>query len=203
MKAYLKYVIFISLLINLINSAEYDPPEKQTELLTENQNIDSTAPSTEIQNVDSTAPSTEIQNIDSTELSNEIQNIDSTEIQTEKTSTLKNNITGDDSPDYVGYENNQETTNNNYSEIRCLQTEPTKDIVEDCYDEKLSSGRICCYMEIKFKYNSYYGCIPLDPKEVKKEIKNKKNEYDVKSLKINCNSFFISFKLLFLLLIYL
>ena len=177
MKAYLKYLIFISLLIDLINSPEA-PPDEPTEL------------------------STEIQNNDSTEQSNEIQNIDSTEIQTEKTSTLKNNLTGEDSQDYVGYENNQETTNNNYSEIRCLQTEPTKDIVEDCYDEKLSQGRICCYMEIKYKYNSYYGCIPLDPKEVKEEIKKKKKEYDAKSLKINCNSFFISFKLLFLLLIY-
>lgn len=86
---------------------------------------------------------------------------------------------------------------------RCIQTEPTKDIIEECtLGNILNDGFTCCYLEIKFKYNYYYACIPVQKnlKKIKKKINEIKGDYyGYKSININCNTAYIKSTLSFLL----
>ena len=87
----------------------------------------------------------------------------------------------------------------------CKGTKPSKDIIKDCIDGNKISSKTCCYMEVKYQYNNYYACIPMDKEnaDFEKEIKRLKEEYNAKSISIKCKSSFIQFKFIFLLLFYL
>lgn len=90
---------------------------------------------------------------------------------------------------------------------RCIQTEPTEDIIEECtIGNILNDGYTCCYMEVKFKYSSYYGCIPVQKnlKKIKQKIREIKGDYrGHKSIDINCNSSYIKYSLFFVLFFFI
>ena len=90
---------------------------------------------------------------------------------------------------------------------RCIQTEPTKDIIEECtIGNILNDGYTCCYMEVEFKYSYYYGCIPVQKnlKKIKQKIKEIKGDYyGYKSIDINCNSPYIKYSLFFVLFFFI
>ena len=92
---------------------------------------------------------------------------------------------------------------------RCYDTEPEKDIIEDCIlGNKLEdvTGETCCYMTVKYKYNTLYACFPVykDVKEIKKRIEVLKEIYvGNKSIKINCFTSFIKLTIISILLIFL
>ena len=98
--------------------------------------------------------------------------------------------------------------NNDINETeRCWDTEPTKDIIDDCIKgNNLPNDKekeTCCYMTIKYKYSNLYGCIPIlkDAKIIKERIKELKVIYsESKSIKINCNTAFIKLNLMSILL---
>ena len=89
---------------------------------------------------------------------------------------------------------------------RCLLTEPIKDIKDDCYGESTDREK-CCYVEIKFKYNTYVSCIPVDFEQnnIRDVITYLKETYkvDSKSIKIDCNKSFIKLSLIFAILIFI
>lgn len=90
---------------------------------------------------------------------------------------------------------------------RCIQTEPTKDIIEECtIGNILNDGYTCCYLEVKFKYSYYYGCIPVQKnlKKIKQKIKEISGDYyGYKSIDINCNSPYIKYSLFFVLFFFI
>ena len=90
---------------------------------------------------------------------------------------------------------------------RCIQTEPTKDIIEECtIGNILNDGYTCCYLEVKFKYSYYYGCIPVQKnlKKIKQKIKEIRGDYyGYKSIDINCNSPYIKYSLFFVLFFFI
>ena len=109
-----------------------------------------------------------------------------------------------------------EESNNNKSyndELKCNQTHPTKNIIEDCTENKIDE-KICCYMKIEFKENTQYSCIPV-PKDNNNNailenlnheiiiLKQENNEY--KSINIDCSFKLIKFNfiLIYLLLLFL
>ena len=99
-----------------------------------------------------------------------------------------------------------EVKNNDTEISKCLLTEPMKDIKDDCYDENNDREK-CCYFEIKFKYNTYVSCIPVDFEQnnIKEVITYLKETYkvDSKSIKIDCNNFYIKLSLIFAILIFI
>ena len=104
---------------------------------------------------------------------------------------------------------NNESYNN---ELKCNQTHPTKNIIEDCTENKIDE-KICCYMKIEFKESTQYSCIPVtkegekakseDLKEKIRILKQGNNEY--KSINIDCSFKLIKFNfiLIYLLLLFL
>ena len=87
---------------------------------------------------------------------------------------------------------------------RCLQTEPTKDIIEECTESNKLKDKVCCYMTVKYEYNSFYTCYPVekDKKIIERKINEIKGDYDgCKSIRIDCKSSFIKYNLIILLLI--
>ena len=89
---------------------------------------------------------------------------------------------------------------------KCLLTEPIKDIKDDCYEESIDREK-CCYVEIKFKYNTYVSCIPVDFEQynIRDIISYLKETYkvDSNSIKIDCNNSFIKLSLIFAILIFI
>ena len=93
---------------------------------------------------------------------------------------------------------------NDLIEERCSQTEPLKGIIEDCIkgNDMQGSTKTCCYLELKYRYNSYYGCIPINKgnlEDIKDKIKELKKELNVDSAKIKCKSSFIQLQLLLII----
>ena len=91
-------------------------------------------------------------------------------------------------------------------EDKCYQTEPTKDIRDDCIKGNKPENKVCCYMTIKYKYNTFYACYPVekDKKKIEEEIKEIKKDYtDCKSISIDCKSSITKYNLIFLLLLIL
>ena len=187
MKIYGKYsiiIIFISLLVNLINNSE-------------NKN------STDINDIASIETQNSV-SIEEKESNKEVQKENDT-IETTPSNEIKNPIlVGDESQELLNDEKDNQNTNDNINDIndlknRCLETEPSENIIEDCSigNNMTEKGNKCCYIEFKYDYNKYYGCIPLDLTKVniKDEIKNMKNEYNANSIKIKCKSSFIHLKL--------
>ena len=91
-------------------------------------------------------------------------------------------------------------------EDKCSQTEPTKDIKDDCIKGNKPENKVCCYMTIKYKYNTFYACYPVekDKKKIEDKIKEIKKDYtDCKSISIDCKSSITKYNLIFLLLLIL
>lgn len=106
----------------------------------------------------------------------------------------------------AGEGNNNPESNDD--ELKCNQTQPTKNIVDDCIENNLNSQKKCCYMEIKFKESTQYLCIPIDKNKetIKKEIKSlKENNDEYKSIIIDCSFKIIKFNVIsiYLLLLFL
>ena len=84
----------------------------------------------------------------------------------------------------------------------CSQVQPTRDILEDCTNQKAENdGDVCCNVTIQFEYNDYNECSPLKKEKniIEEKIKEYKNTYkDYKNVKvkINCNSTFINISLI-------
>ena len=172
-------IIYFFLLIKIINNAGGNP---------------STIPIT------STIPSTESE-IDITDLT--------TTISTKESETDK--ITNSDLIPIIEPINPLSSLSEGNNDIneseRCWDTEPTKDIIDDCIKgNNLPNDKekeTCCYMTIKYKYSNLYGCIPIlkDAKIIKERIKELKVIYsESKSIKINCNKTFIKLNLMSILL---
>ena len=89
----------------------------------------------------------------------------------------------------------------------CKLTQPIKDIKDDCYIENIDDSKKCCYVEVKFKYNTYVICYPVDFEKFKIRdiISILTEEYKVesKSIKIDCNNSFIQLSLVFAILIFI
>ena len=86
----------------------------------------------------------------------------------------------------------------------CKQTQPTKDIIEDCTEGvKINEDVKCCYVTTKYKKNKYYSCelVEFKKKEaIKKKINELKEECDeCKSVKINCDSHYLKIALISLI----
>ena len=94
---------------------------------------------------------------------------------------------------------------------KCNFTQPIKDIKDICYDEisdeNLDKRYRCCYVEVKFKYNTYVMCNLVDIEDVNMRdvIKNLSIEYQVnsKSIKIDCNNTFIKLSLIFVIIFFI
>ena len=184
MKIYTKYsiiIIILSLLINLINSSEGNLDDSVTDLHT------TTDDTTNDNSIDIANTTIEETNNDINKSINFTKDIDTTK-KVESTLEIGNEI------------------NVNNLNKKCSETEPSKGIIEDCSkgNNMTSPENMCCYMEIKYDYNKYYECIPLNLTNInwKETIIKKKKEYGANSIKIKCKSSFIRFKLLFLLLIW-
>ena len=100
------------------------------------------------------------------------------------------------------------TYNNTDPEIsKCLLTQPMKDIKDDCYDENIKDREKCCYVEVKFKYNIYVSCFPvnIENDNIRDVITYLKETYkvDSKSIKIDCNNSYIKLSLIFVILIFI
>ena len=97
---------------------------------------------------------------------------------------------------YEGAENTTEPIQD-----KCELTQPMKDIKDICYDENINDRERCCYVEVKFKYNTYIRCILVDieNENIRNVIADLKDEYkvDSKSIKIDCNNTFIKLSLIF------
>ena len=92
----------------------------------------------------------------------------------------------------------------NDEENRCWQTQPYKDIKEDCIEGNVMSEGICCYMKIKYKYKSIYRCYPVNIEKVniKRVVSELKDKFkESKKVSIDCNSYFIKLTFISLLLI--
>lgn len=89
----------------------------------------------------------------------------------------------------------------------CTSISP-EDIKDKCYNVSLSSGQ-CCYMKLKYQYNTKYGCYPIErnKKTIKDKIKELKKYYvGVKKISIKCDdgfyvksNYFLFFIFLFIL----
>ena len=109
-----------------------------------------------------------------------------------------------------GVADKNETETETETEISpCLLTQPLKDIKEDCYDEndKKNDRQKCCYVEVKFKYNTFVSCYPVDLESdnIRDVIAYLKEEYkvDSKSIKIDCYNSFIKISLILVILIFI
>ncbi len=94
-----------------------------------------------------------------------------------------------------------EESNNNKSyndELKCNQTHPTKNIIDDCTENEIDE-KICCYMKIEFKESIQYSCFPVPKENNKAKLKDlndtisilKQGNNEYKSININ-----FSFKLI-------
>jgi len=96
-------------------------------------------------------------------------------------------------------------------ESKCNFTQPIKDIKDICYDEisdeNLDKRFRCCYVEVKFKYNTYVMCnlVDIEDVNIRDVIKNLAIEYQVnsKSIKIDCNNTFIKLSLIFVIIFFI
>ena len=109
-----------------------------------------------------------------------------------------------------GVADKNETETETETEISpCLLTQPLKDIKDDCYDEndKKNDRKKCCYVEVKFKYNTFVSCYPVDLESdnIRDVIAYLKEEYkvDSKSIKIDCYNSFIKISLILVILIFI
>ena len=76
---------------------------------------------------------------------------------------------------------------------QCASIEPG-DIDDECTNFDLDNGYSCCYIKLKYKYNTKYGCYPIEKKksEIKTKIKEMKEYYiGVKKISIYCDESFI------------
>lgn len=72
---------------------------------------------------------------------------------------------------------------------QCTSINP-EDIKKKCYDISLNNGQ-CCYMKLKFKYNSKFACYPIEKnkKVIKNKIKELKEMYvGIKKISIKCDN---------------
>ena len=96
-------------------------------------------------------------------------------------------------------------------ESKCNFTQPIKDIKDICYDEisdeNLDKRFRCCYVEVKFKYNTYVMCnlVDIEDVNIRDVIKNLAIEYQVnsKSIKIDCKNTFIKLSLIFAIIFFI
>ena len=201
MKNNIKYsliIIFIFLKINYINSSGQE--------ITQNVSEQS---STEIKENEKTEngsdlSSTEIKDDENTEngsdqSSQEIKDVlgqdDSISLQNKDDNNDNNSLNNENSPN---------SSNNDLNKKRCSQTKPLKGIIDDCVKGNKMEGETCCYLELKYSYNSYYGCIPIDKENlniIKNKIEELKKERKADSAKIKCKSSFIQIQMLLILLI--
>ena len=86
---------------------------------------------------------------------------------------------------------------------KCASIEPG-DIDDECFkDEYEDSGYSCCYIKLKYKYNTKYGCYPIEKKKgtIKNKIKEMKEYYiGVKEISIYCDESFVKFNFYTLIL---
>ena len=76
---------------------------------------------------------------------------------------------------------------------QCASIEPG-DIDDECTNFSLDNGYSCCYIKLKYKYNTKYGCYPIEKKKstIKNKIKAMKEYYiGVKKISIYCDESFI------------
>ena len=96
-------------------------------------------------------------------------------------------------------------------ESKCNFTQPIKDIKDICYDEisdeNLDKRYRCCYVEVKFKYNTYVMCnlVDIEDDNIRDVIKNLAIQYQVnsKSIKIDCNNTFIKLSLILAIIFFI
>ena len=99
---------------------------------------------------------------------------------------------------------NDLTPEEEFQDELCKQTQPTKDIIEDCTEGvKINEDVKCCYVTTKYKKNKYYSCEPVEFKKkeaIKKKINELKEECgECKSVKINCDSNYLKIALISLI----
>ncbi len=78
---------------------------------------------------------------------------------------------------------------------QCASIEPG-DIDDECTNFDLDNGYSCCYIKLKYKYNTKYGCYPIkkDKKAIKEKIQEMKQYYiGIKKISIYCNESFVKF----------
>ena len=183
-------IIFIFLIINHINSSGVDETNEADN--TENRSDNS---------------SQEIRDEEKTENESDNPQDNSDNQKTENGSDKKvdaADIMGQDESLDLQKKDNDNSPNEDLNEKRCLETEPSKGIIDDCVEGNKMEGKICCYLELKYSYNSYYGCLPLnkdDLKSIKNKVKELKEELKADSAKIKCKSSFIQLQMLLILLI--
>ena len=184
-------IIFIFLIINHINSSGVDETNEADN--TENRSDNS---------------SQEIRDEEKTENESDNPQDNSDNQKTENGSDKKvdaADIMGQDESLELQEKDNDNSPNEDLNEKKCLETEPSKGIIDDCVkgNEKVGENT-CCYLELKYSYNSYYGCLPLnkdDLKSIKNRVKELKEELKADSAKIKCKSSFIQLQMLLILLI--
>ena len=202
MKKYEKIFVQIfslSLLIQSINNSggnDNNNKDKSEEIIL------STIPTTILTNIPTTIPTNIPKTLPTTIPTDIPITIEDTKISYE-TDRLKEEF----SIDYNETDRLKEEFSIDYNETdRCWQTEPTKDIIEDCTMGSKLEIETCCYMTVKYKYNSMYGCIPImkDEKIIKERIKLLKKIYiGNKSIQIDCFAYFVKSSLLSLLLFFI
>ena len=77
---------------------------------------------------------------------------------------------------------------------KCASIDPG-DIDDECTNFVMSDLS-CCYIKLKYKYNTKYGCYPIkkDKKAIKEKIKEMKQYYiGIKKISIYCNESFVKF----------
>ena len=79
---------------------------------------------------------------------------------------------------------------------KCASIDPG-DIDDECTKFDMSGLDLsCCYIKLKYKYNTKYGCYPIkkDKKAIKEKIKEMKQYYiGIKKISIYCNESFVKF----------
>ena len=77
---------------------------------------------------------------------------------------------------------------------KCASIDPG-DIDDECTNFPVGDLS-CCYIKLKYKYNTKYGCYPIkkDKKTIKEKIKEMKQYYiGIKKISIYCNESFVKF----------
>ena len=139
---------------------------------------------------------------------NSISDTDSSTIDITDNDSSTTDISANDisTIDISTNDTNNATQSNSLEDANCFLTQPMRNIKDDCYENIINRKR-CCYLEVKFEYNTYIGCIPIDIESVniKEEINGLKAGLYInsKSIKIDCNNSFIKISFIFAILIFI
>ena len=173
---------------SLSSSSSETPSDTTSDNLKSDDNIISDKPTQSPNESDSDIPTTTKENQKTDSITSSIIQPATITEETQKEKTY-----------YGGKENKYDNSD------KCYQIEPTKGIIEDCTEGAILQNETCCYMTIKYKYNTFHACIPVikDIKIINERIKILKDIYTGnKSIKINCYKSFVKMSLISIILIF-